>query len=54
LKNFGLATSRKLFLRCKAGTSRDGERTHGSQEIALNSDKDESFVLVDKSQLPAT
>jgi len=54
LKNFGLVTSRKLFLKCKAGTSRDGERTHGSQEIALNSDKDESFVLVDKSQLPAT
>ena len=48
LKNFGLGASKNPFSkgRTVASTGRDEETTDDCQDIALNSDRDESFVFV--------
>lgn len=55
-KNFGLGASKNLFSKGKtvANTGRDGETTNDRQDIALNSEGDESFVFVEVLELGTT
>jgi len=56
LKNFGLGASKNPFSKAKAvaNTLRNRETTDSCQDVALNSDKDESFVFVGILQLGTT